>query len=444
MKLRACTLMGFGKFYRKSFSFSDGVHVIYGENEAGKTTLRTFLVSMLFGIDRKRGAASKKDEFHKYQPYMGGIYGGTLDLSLDHKPYQIQRNFADPKAISVYSGIDGTKVLEGKELSGQLFSMTKSGYLQTLCISQGEIKTDKSLGQMLNHYMVNMSQSKTTDVNVERALTFLRRELRKQKNKTDQQELSRIKEQIRQSESCEQEIKAIQEQELMIQKKMIQNDSPLTLWERIKAWICKFFGFSDKRQLEQQKMTHQLEMLKVKREQLEQKQQINEDLRIQFENLNKKIKEKEYNKRAIEEAMEAIKEASEEIHQEFGSAFQQKVSDIMTAITDGAYGKIRIDDSMQMTAEQKGSFLDIDYLSAGTVEQIYFAVRLAAAEILFPEEKFPIILDDIFGNFDDKRLKRTLKYLSEQNRQIFIFSCKKEIVKALDQMQCKYQLLEIM
>lgn len=444
MKLRACTLMGFGKFYRKSFSFSDGIHVIYGENEAGKTTLRTFLVSMLFGIDRKRGAASKKDEFHKYQPYMGGIYGGTLDLSLDHKPYQIQRNFADPKAISVYSGIDGTKVLEGKELSGQLFSMTKSGYLQTLCISQGEIKTDKSLGQMLNHYMVNMSQSKTTDVNVERALTFLRRELRKQKNKTDQQELSRIKEQIRQSESCEQEIKAIQEQELIIQKKMIQNDSPLTLWERIKAWICKFFGFSDKRQLEQQKMTHQLEMLKVKREQLEQKQQINEDLRIQFENLNKKIKEKEYNKRAIEEAMEAIKEASEEIHQEFGSAFQQKVSDIMTAITDGAYGKIRIDDSMQMTAEQKGSFLDIDYLSAGTVEQIYFAVRLAAAEILFPEEKFPIILDDIFGNFDDKRLKRTLKYLSEQNRQIFIFSCKKEIVKALDQMQCKYQLLEIM
>lgn len=444
MKLRACTLMGFGKFYRKSFSFSDGVHIIYGENEAGKTTLRTFLVSMLFGIDRKRGAASKKDEFHKYQPYMGGIYGGTLDLSLDHKPYQIQRNFADPKAISVYSGIDGTKVLEGKELSGQLFSMTKSGYLQTLCISQGEIKTDKSLGQMLNHYMVNMSQSKTTDVNVERALTFLRRELRKQKNKTDQQELSRIKEQIRQSESCEQEIKAIQEQELIIQKKMIQNDSPLTLWERIKAWICKFFGFSDKRQLEQQKMTHQLEMLKVKREQLEQKQQINEDLRIQFENLNKKIKEKEYNKRAIEEAMEAIKEASEEIHQEFGSAFQQKVSDIMTAITDGAYGKIRIDDSMQMTAEQKGSFLDIDYLSAGTVEQIYFAVRLAAAEILFPEEKFPIILDDIFGNFDDKRLKRTLKYLSEQNRQIFIFSCKKEIVKALDQMQCKYQLLEIM
>lgn len=444
MKLRACTLMGFGKFYRKSFSFSDGVHVIYGENEAGKTTLRTFLVSMLFGIDRKRGAASKKDEFHKYQPYMGGIYGGTLDLSLDHKPYQIQRNFADPKAISVYSGIDGTKVLEGKELSGQLFSMTKSGYLQTLCISQGEIKTDKSLGQMLNHYMVNMSQSKTTDVNVERALTFLRRELRKQKNKTDQQELSRIKEQIRLSESCEQEIKAIQEQELIIQKKMIQNDSPLTLWERIKAWICKFFGFSDKRQLAQQKMTHQLEMLKVKREQLEHKQQINEDLRIQFENLNKKIKEKEYNKRAIEEAMEAIKEASEEIHQEFGSAFQQKVSDIMTAITDGAYGKIRIDDSMQMTAEQKGSFLDIDYLSAGTVEQIYFAVRLAAAEILFPEEKFPIILDDIFGNFDDKRLKRTLKYLSEQNRQIFIFSCKKEIVKALDQMQCKYQLLEIM
>lgn len=444
MKLRACTLMGFGKFYRESFSFSDGIHVIYGENEAGKTTLRTFLVSMLFGIDRKRGAASKKDEFHKYQPYMGGVYGGTLDILLGRKTYQIQRNFADSKSISVYSGIDGTKVLEGKELSGRLFSMTKGGYLQTLCISQGEIKTDKSLGQMLNHYMVNMSQSKTVDVNVERALTYLRRELRKQKNEIDYQELSQIKEQIRQTKSCEQELREIHEQELSVQKQMMQNDTPLTLWERIKAWICKLFGFSDKKQLEKQKMTHQLEMLKIKREQLEQKQQINEDLRNRFEILNKEIKEKEYNKRAIEEAMRAIREASEEIHQEFGSDFQQKVSEIMTAITNGAYGKIRIDDSMQMIAEKERSFLDIDYLSAGTVEQIYFAVRLAAAEILFPEEKFPIILDDIFGNFDDKRLKWTLKYLSEQDRQIFIFTCKKEIIKALDQMQCKYQLLEIM
>ena len=98
MEIKACTIMGFGKFHRRSFSFSDGIHVIYGENEAGKTTLRTFLVSMLFGIDRKRGAASKKDEFHKYQPYMGGIYGGSLDFSFQGEDYQIQRDFVSGHA----------------------------------------------------------------------------------------------------------------------------------------------------------------------------------------------------------------------------------------------------------------------------------------------------------------------------------------------------------
>ena len=158
MEIKACTIMGFGKFHRRSFSFSDGIHVIYGENEAGKTTLRTFLVSMLFGIDRKRGAASKKDEFHKYQPYMGGIYGGSLDFSFQGEDYQIQRDFSNGKDIVIYETAMGKKVLEGQEPSGNLFSMTKEGFLQTLCISQGAMKTDKSLSQMIKNYMANMSQ----------------------------------------------------------------------------------------------------------------------------------------------------------------------------------------------------------------------------------------------------------------------------------------------
>ena len=439
MEIKACTIMGFGKFHRRSFSFSDGIHVIYGENEAGKTTLRTFLVSMLFGIDRKRGAASKKDEFHKYQPYMGGIYGGSLDFSFQGEDYQIQRDFSNGKDIVIYETAMGKKVLEGQEPSGHLFSMTKEGFLQTLCISQGAMKTDKSLSQMIKNYMANMSQSKTTDVNVEKAISYLRREIRRSQKAPVYDELNQIRAQIRDLEDQEEEFQAILREEREIEGRLHQKAKPQTLLERIVEWIRRIFGFPDKRALERQKWEYQLEILKIKKEQIQKKQEFNEDLRIRFENLKKEVEETEYNRKAMEAAMRAIMEASEEIHKEFGSSFHEKVSSIIAEITNGAYEKVKIDDSMGIVVEKDGSFLDIDYLSTGTVEQIYFAVRLAAADLLFPEEEFPMILDDVFGNFDDVRLRKTLSYLSKSHGQIVIFTCRKEVLAMLEQLGCDYQ-----
>lgn len=439
MKIRACTLMGFGKFHRESFTFSDGIHVVYGENEAGKTTLRTFLVSMLFGLDRKRGAASKKDEFHKYQPYMGGIYGGSLDISYQGKSYQIQRDFSDSKDIMVYDAQTGKKVLEGKEPSGTLYSMTKEGFRQTLCISQGAMKTEKSLSQMIKNYMANMSQSKTTDVDVEKALSYLRREIRKNQKAPVYEKVRQTREQFMHSENREDELNEITQEEIRIKHLLQKEEKPHTLLEKLVEWIRKLFGFPDKKAFERQKLQYELELLQMKKAQIAKEQEVNEDLRIQLDNLKKEVVETEYNRMAMEEAMKAIIEASEEIHREFGNSFHEEVSSIIAEITNGAYEKVKIDDSMGIVVEKEGSFLDIDYLSTGTVEQIYFAVRLAAAKLLFPEEEFPMILDDVFGNFDDIRLMRTLSYLSELDGQIIIFTCRKEVIHMLEELGCRYQ-----
>lgn len=443
MKFLSCTLMGFGKLYRRSFTFSDGIHVIYGENEKGKTTLRTFLVGMLFGLDRKRGAASKKDEFHKYQPYLGGMYGGSLGILLDGKIYQIQRNFMDSSDIIVYNERDGKKVFEGKELSGTLFSMTKEGYLQTLCISQGEIQTDKTLGRMLNHYLTNMSRSKSREINITRAVSYLRKELRRLKKDPVYLELEEVRKQIRDQQDKADEKVELQEQIEALYSEICHLQVPESLWERIKGWIRKLFGLADQRELERQRLEYQVQILQYKIEQIQKEQELNEELRTRYVNLKEQQKEIEYNRKAIEDAIQAIVEASEEIHQEFGNEFQEKVSSVIKTITNGTYEKIRIDDSMGIVVEKNGSFLDINYLSTGTIEQIYFAVRFAAAEVLFPNEQFPIILDDVFGSFDNIRLKQTLQYLTGLDRQVFIFSCRKEVIKLLEEIRCSYQLIEI-
>ena len=94
MKLIQAVSYGFGKFYQKSLSFQDGIHVIYGPNEAGKSTLHTFLGCMLFGLERGRGRAARGDLYSRYLPWdHDATYGGMLTLETDEEIYQIQRSF---------------------------------------------------------------------------------------------------------------------------------------------------------------------------------------------------------------------------------------------------------------------------------------------------------------------------------------------------------------
>ena len=79
MKLRELKLKNFGKFHDKSIQLQDGINVICGENESGKTTMHTFIKAMLFGLERGRGRASAKDTFSRYEPWeYGNYYSGEL------------------------------------------------------------------------------------------------------------------------------------------------------------------------------------------------------------------------------------------------------------------------------------------------------------------------------------------------------------------------------
>ena len=66
------------------------------------------------------------------------------------------------------------------------------------------------------------------------------------------------------------------------------------------------------------------------------------------------------------------------------------------------------------------------FLSRGTLDELYFSLRLALCELILPEEGSPpIVLDDAFVNFDDERLSRALMLLKKlsEKRQIILFSC---------------------
>ncbi|MBD3861080.1 AAA family ATPase [Bacillus sp. 28A-2] len=69
MKIRSLHIANFGKFSNRTFHFSDdGFQLVYGLNESGKTTLKAFIESMLFGFSKNK----------VYKPKQGSFYGGSL------------------------------------------------------------------------------------------------------------------------------------------------------------------------------------------------------------------------------------------------------------------------------------------------------------------------------------------------------------------------------
>ena len=75
--------------------------------------------------------------------------------------------------------------------------------------------------------------------------------------------------------------------------------------------------------------------------------------------------------------------------------------------------------------------ISVDRLSEGTLEQIYFSIRIAESEMLL-EEPMPVILDDAFAFYDDKRLESVIKWLSRQKKQVIILSCHSREAKLLE------------
>ena len=54
MEIEKINIDGFGKFHKYNALTTDKIQVFFGKNEAGKTTIRKFMISMLFFLERSK------------------------------------------------------------------------------------------------------------------------------------------------------------------------------------------------------------------------------------------------------------------------------------------------------------------------------------------------------------------------------------------------------
>ena len=94
---------------------------------------------------------------------------------------------------------------------------------------------------------------------------------------------------------------------------------------------------------------------------------------------------------ALNLAMETIEMLSENIHHQVGRKLRTRTSQILSEITGGKYQEVLMDAAFHMTVNTGDRTIGLERLSRGTMEQIYFSLRMAALNILY-EEEIPVIL----------------------------------------------------
>ena len=148
-------------------------------------------------------------------------------------------------------------------------------------------------------------------------------------------------------------------------------------------------------------------------------------LQKQLDTVNRKLAKLEETYAALTIAQETLAQATAELQRRFAPRIAKRACELMTRMTGGRYDRLQLaeDFSLLAGAEQENTLQSVLWRSDGTVDQLYLALRLAVAEELVPDA--PLILDDAFVRFDDKRLQAALEILREEGnrKQVILFSC---------------------
>ena len=150
MKIVDVKIDGFGKLADRTIAFDPSFNVIVGENEAGKSTLSSTILAMLYGLGR--------GEKERFRPWSGSKYGARLTYALsDGRTFEVQREFdRDSKGVRVYDA-------DGNDASGECsvgkaiapgeahLGLPLEVFVNASFLAQGDASIDGSRAERITH-----------------------------------------------------------------------------------------------------------------------------------------------------------------------------------------------------------------------------------------------------------------------------------------------------
>ena len=181
MYLKKVLIKDFGKFHNKGLDLKEGLNIVYGEKDSGKTTIKDFILATIFGISKKKGIGSSDDSYERNRPEEGLGYGGLAYIENDGETYLIEKDFyssAQTSVLNVASGRD-IRLKIPNTLYGTFTKVDRTTYEGNMCITSPDIDDKELLAEHIENYITNIVQSGSVNVDRKKAVAYLDNELKK-------------------------------------------------------------------------------------------------------------------------------------------------------------------------------------------------------------------------------------------------------------------------
>lgn len=134
---------------------------------------------------------------------------------------------------------------------------------------------------------------------------------------------------------------------------------------------------------------------------------------------------------ALELAAETMSHLAARMSKTLEHTLDKEMSEILAQITGNVHEQLQVTDGQGIVLAEQLQKRTPEAYSQGTMQQAYFSYRMAAGHMLMKEEPLPFLLDETFANYDEERLRQTLRWLAEQENQIFLFTCRETEMRLL-------------
>ena len=181
MKVNKIKINSYGKLKEKEIDLEEGINILYGKNEAGKSTLLKFIINSFYGISKNKNGKQYSD-YEKYLPWSGEDFSGRIEYELDNKEkFEVYRDFKkkNPKIfnknkedISKEFNIDKTK---GNEFFYEQTNVDEDLFLSTIVVNQQEVKLENKEQSMLVQKIANLVGTGEDNVSFKKAIDRINR-----------------------------------------------------------------------------------------------------------------------------------------------------------------------------------------------------------------------------------------------------------------------------
>lgn len=179
MKIKNIKINSFGNLDNKDIELSDNINIIYGRNEAGKSTLLKFITNTFYGTSKNKKGKLFSD-YDRYKPWGKEEFSGKIKYELDNgDEYEVYREFGK-KNPKLFNGNmeDVTKQFSiDKNLGSQFFyeqtKVDENTFLSTIASMQQEVKLEKNSQNSLIQKMANIAGTGEDNVSYKKALDKL-------------------------------------------------------------------------------------------------------------------------------------------------------------------------------------------------------------------------------------------------------------------------------